>query len=204
MIKLPCSPLELLAVVTGFLNIALAARASMWNWFFGIIMVSSYMLIFFQVKLYADMSLQVFFLVMQFYGIYYWLYGNNSYKPSVTHINSRDIIISSISFLLAFMFIFKVLYLYTDSTTIYLDAFTTSGSLIAQWLMSKKRIEHWWLWIIVNIVSIDMYVQKNLYFTAFLYGVFIILDVYGFLCWLQKLRGITYKTNMKLQLSKSN
>lgn len=175
---------ELLATIAGLLNIYLAARNSMWNWLFGIIAVSLYLVIFFQVKLYADMSLQFIFLLMQFYGIYQWRYGGDQQSYlEIKRAPPKIYWLASINGLFLFSIIAYSLLHYTDSTTVYIDACTTTLSLIAQWMMSRKWLEHWFVWSIVNLISIDMYYYKNLYFTSALYGIYIVLCVMGYRLW---------------------
>lgn len=176
--------LEILAVAFGLMNIYLAARANILNWLFGILTVSLYFIIFFQAKLYADMSLQVVFLILQFYGWYQWLFGSETHSklpikktPFVIYLSATTAI------LFLFGLIAMMLFRYTDSTTVYLDAFITAASLVAQWMMTKKWLEHWFLWMVVDAVSIKMYLLKDLYFTSGLYGIFFLLCVYGYFHW---------------------
>ncbi|OGT36514.1 MAG: hypothetical protein A3F12_02195 [Gammaproteobacteria bacterium RIFCSPHIGHO2_12_FULL_38_14] len=179
---------EMLAVLSGFFNIYLTVIESMWNWLFGMIAVSIYAVIFFHVKLYADMSLQLVFFGLQFYGLYQWHYGGKEKSTCKISKATRSTWSTAI---IAFIFLFSsyiyILKAYTDSTTIIIDAFTTSLSLIAQWMMSKKWVEHWWIWIIVNIISIYMYINKNLYFTSILYGIYFFLCLIGYHLWKKQL-----------------
>ena len=73
----------------------------------------------------------------------------------------------------------------TDSTTVYADATITSLSLVAQWMMSKKYLQHWILWIIIDVISINLYISKSLYLTSFLYSVFMLLCIKGYYQWRQ-------------------
>ncbi len=177
-------PFEIIATITGFLNIYLAARANIWNWFFGIITVSLYAIIFFEVKLYADMGLQLVFFCLQFYGIYQWLYGGAQHHArTVQRANKIILLIAFVATLILFGSIAFILQRYTDSTTVYIDAFTTALSLVAQWMMSKKWLEHWWLWMVVDVISISMYLNKSLYFTSGLYAAYFFLCVVGYVTW---------------------
>lgn len=180
--------LETPATIAGLINVYLAARTNIWNWLFGIITVTLYMLIFYQVKLYADMSLQLIFLTLQFYGWYQWLYGGNNHSELNVRKASLSIyLIATISTLILFGLIAFVLQHYTDSTTVYIDAFTTAMSLVAQWMMSKKWIENWWLWMLVDVISIKMYIFKHLYLTSGLYAVFFIICCMGYVTWRRQL-----------------
>lgn len=176
--------LELCAMLAGIINIYLCARNNIWNWLFGIITVSLYLIIFYQVKLYADMGLQFIFLLLQFYGIQQWLYGGSNRTALVIRHATLKIFSSAfISASILFCTIAFMLKHYTDSTTVYIDSCTTTLSLIAQWMMGRKWIEHWHVWIITNVISIDMYFYKHLYFTSGLYVIFIILCIHGYRIW---------------------
>lgn len=179
--------MELIASLAGLLNVYLAARDSIWNWFFGIITVSLYFIIFFQVKLYADMSLQAIFFCLQFYGLYQWLYGGKEKTELwVTKASYSILIKASLASLGLFVFFVFILTHFTDSTTYYTDAFITSLSLVAQWMLSKRWLENWCLWIIVDIVSIAMYFNKHLFLTSGLYAVFLVIAALGYWHWYKK------------------
>lgn len=180
--------IELVAALAGLINIFLAARNSIWNWLFGIITVSLYLIVFYHAKLYADMCLQFLFLLMQFYGIYQWRYGGD--KKSERHISHAPVrvyFLALINTCILFCIIAHSLHHYTDSSTVYIDAVTAALSLVAQWMMSRKWIEHWLIWLLVNSISVDMYFDKGLYFTAALYGIFIVLCCMGFRFWQKNL-----------------
>jgi nicotinamide mononucleotide transporter len=184
--------LEIIAVLCGVLNIYLAARAHLLNWVFGIATVSLYFIIFFKTKLYADMSLQLIFFVLQFYGWYLWMFGSETHSKIAIQKKSKLIFfycICAASFL--FIPISYILFSYTDSTTIFIDALITALSLVAQWMMSKKWLEHWWLWMIIDIISIKMFLQKELYFTSGLYAVLFFICVYGYLNWQKQMKLVT-------------
>lgn len=180
--------IEMIATLSAFLCTFLAVRTNIWNWFFGILTVSLHFFLFFSVKLYADMSLQLIYLGYQFYGLYQWLY-DNEYKSALTIRCLTPMLLCKLFFINFILFILLVffLYYYTDSTTIYIDSFTTAVSLIAQWLMCKKYLENWWTWMLVNIISVEMYINKHLYFTAFLFAVLFILCIFGYRSWRKKI-----------------
>lgn len=181
--------LEIAAVIAGLLNIYLIGKASCWNWLFGMMTVSLYFIIFKQVGLYADMSLQLVFLFLQFYGLYQWLKkSDHCHVIHISYVPRRLINITIAATLLLFLAICYLLKNYSNSTTIFFDALITSLSLIAQWMMSKKWIEHWYLWISVDVISIYVYLNKNLYLTSGLYATFLLLCIMGLYTWRQTLR----------------
>lgn len=180
--------IETIAFISGIVNIYLLTRCSLWNWFFGILTVSLYAIIFFNIKLYADMSLQAVFLIFQFYGLYQWCYGSKEKKPIAMQMLrlSTGLTLAIVAIIL-FVIISFILKHNTDSTTVYADAMITALSLIAQWMMSKKYIQHWILWIIIDVISINLYISKSLYLTSFLYLVFMLLCFKGYYQWRQTL-----------------
>jgi nicotinamide mononucleotide transporter len=178
--------IEVPATLTAFLNIYLAARANIWNWLFGIFAVVLYGIIFYQTRLYGDMTLQAVYLLFQFYGWYEWKFGGiqASQLPITQMPKSQYFILSVVLFLLFGIFYFLLSH-YTNSNTPIIDAFTTALSLIAQWMMCRKWIENWWLWILLDVSSLYMYTYKHLYLTTALYAVFIFLCCIGYREWKQ-------------------
>lgn len=178
--------IETIAFTSGIVNIYLLTRCSLWNWFFGILTVSLYAIIFFNIKLYADMSLQGVFLFFQFYGLYQWRYGSKESKPiAMQMLNLSTYSWLTVAAIILFAVISFILKHNTDSTTVYADATITSLSLVAQWMMSKKYLQHWILWIIIDVISINLYISKSLYLTSFLYSVFMLLCIKGYYQWRQ-------------------
>jgi nicotinamide mononucleotide transporter len=176
--------IEAIAFISGILNIYLLTRCSLWNWLFGVITVLLYAIIFFSTKLYADMGLQGVFLVFQFYGLYQWCYGSRERKPlTIQAMNESTYFSFGIVAIILFVCISFILKYNTDSTTIYVDAAVTAFSLIAQWMMSKKYLQHWILWIFIDLLSICLYINKELYLTAVLYSIFMLLCVKGYFQW---------------------
>lgn len=176
--------IETIAFISGIINCYLLTRCSLWNWFFGILTVSLYAIIFFNIKLYADMSLQGIFLFFQFYGLYQWCYGSKENKPIAMQLLRLSTCLTlAIVAIILFVAISFILKHNTDSTTVYADAMITALSLIAQWMMSKKYLQHWILWIIIDVISINLYISKSLYLTSLLYLVFMVLCLKGYHQW---------------------
>ena len=176
--------LEIGVTLSGLLNLYLAARSNIWNWLFGIITVCLYLVIYYRVKLYADMSLQLIFLALQFNGLYTWLFGGNDSGKRLTTLTphyARYLIVGSIPALY-----FAIAYLlshYTDSTTIAIDAFTTSLSLVAQWMFNKKWLENWLLWALTMAIATYMCLVKHLYLVSALNATFFIIDIIAYFNW---------------------
>ncbi|MCX7124408.1 MAG: nicotinamide riboside transporter PnuC [Gammaproteobacteria bacterium] len=180
--------IEIPATIAAFFNIYLAARNSIWNWVLGLVAVTLYAVVFYEAKLYGDMCLQGVYFIFQFYGWYEWMHGGkNSGELSVTRLPKSLYLISGLALLVLYGIFVYLLSHDTNSTTPIIDAFTTSLSLIAQWMMCRRYLENWLLWIGLDAISIYMYWYKNLYLTAGLYGVFFVLCCMGYQVWMRSL-----------------
>ena len=176
--------LELVAVVTGFACVWLAARESIWNFPVAIVSCLLYVFVFSQTRLYADCGLQFFFIALSGYGWYEWLYGGRGDSAlAVTHTSSREWLVSA-GFVLFFTLGFGYYLRHsTDAALPYVDSFTTAGSLVAQYLLTRKRLENWLLWLLVDLVYVPLYWYKNLYFSSLLFALYLALAAYGYWEW---------------------
>lgn len=178
--------LEHVAVAFGLGNIYLTVRQNIWCWPVGVVMVSLYIYIFFDAKLYSDAGLNVFFLVMQFYGWYQWTRGPVVHATSlsaVTRLSRRGWLWTAVGVTAWTAIAGTALRRYTDAAAPYPDSFTTVLSVIAQFLLTRKILENWTLWIVADIIYIGVYSYKALYWTAALYVVFLVLCVKGYREW---------------------
>jgi nicotinamide mononucleotide transporter len=178
--------LEKVAVAFGLANIYLTVRQNIWCWPVGVVMVSLYMYIFFVAKLYSDAALQVFFLVMQFYGWYHWTRGPVDHSRSlsaITRLSAKNWAWTIAAAAGGTAVLGTVMGRFTDAAVPYPDAFTTSLSVLAQFLLTRKVLENWILWIVADVVYIGIYTTKGLYWTAGLYTVFLALCVQGYREW---------------------
>jgi nicotinamide mononucleotide transporter len=178
---------ELSAAALGFVAIFLQIRQNVWYWLVSIIMVSMYIYIYIDAKLYADMSLQVYYLVISFYGWYLWLFGKsvNHHKTAISVSLSSGKLKSILgaTALVLFFVIAWILVQFTNSDLPYWDSFTTSLSFVATWMLARKKLENWLIWIVVDAVSVGIYIYKELYPTAVLFLFLTVLAYVGYLRW---------------------
>lgn len=176
--------MEVIAVLCGLLCVGLTIRQSIWCWPTGLIQVTLYILIFYKVKLYSDLILHIVYVFLQLYGWRHWLRGGeNQSSLSVSRLGARRFIgWVMISLLGTAAWGFGMASL-TDAAVPYWDAFTTVASLIAQWLMARKRLESWIFWMAVDVVAIGVYFHKSLFLTTGLYAVFLVMAAMGFIAW---------------------
>ncbi len=185
--------LEIPAVIFGIINIYLAARANIWNFLFGFLMCSIYFVLNWRVNIYADMTLQLIFVGFQAYGWYQWRYGGTQHKGREISYAGMPLVIIAILIAGAIFALYAyVLRDYTNSTLIPLDTGATALSIVAQWMMAKKWVENWWLWMIVDVISVAMYLMKGLYLTAGLYSLLFIIAIFGWVYWRRYLRMPRY------------
>ncbi len=178
------SPLELFAALLGAISVWLSVRQNIWSWPTAIVNVVLYALVFYDAKLYADMGLQVIYAVLSIYGWYEWLYGGAG--RTVLHVSRTGPRLGALLALIAAIgsgVLGVFLHHATDAALPFMDSFLSSTSLVAQWMMTKKLLENWLVWIAVDVLYVGMFIFKGLYLTAGLYAVFLALAVKGYVDW---------------------
>jgi nicotinamide mononucleotide transporter len=189
--------IELFGVVTGLWCVWLTVKEKVLSWPIGIVNILFFMVMFYQVKLYADLLLQVIFLVLSFYGWYYWVHPKPGKKTvPVTIMSFRYRAASVLSFAAGTAVMGYLLSTYTDASVPYWDSSTTVMSIIAQWLMSEKRLECWVLWITADVIDTGIYYYKGLYLTSGLYLVFLFLATAGLLQWRKSWRNSSRESSL--------
>ncbi len=182
------SGLEIAATIFGLINVYLIVRRNIWNFPFGLVMVVLYAKIFYDYKLYSDSLLQLYYIVVQLYGWWYWLRGR---RPDglidVETLDRRGRLIAG-AVIVAGAAALGWGMSNTDASVPYWDATTTVMSLVAMVLLSRRKLENWVLWIAVDVLSIGIYSYKELYLTAGLYAVFLCLASWGLVEWLRAWR----------------
>jgi len=178
------NPVEIVAAVFGVVSVFLSVRQNIWSWPTAIVNVGLYIFVFYEAKLYSDTGLQVIYVVLNVYGWYHWLYGGkNRTELPVTRTRGRvgAVLVGLVA--LGTLLIGTLLARNTDAALPWVDSMTTSTSLVAQWMMTRKLLENWLVWVAVDVVYIAMYLNKALYVTAALYLVFLILSAMGYFQW---------------------
>lgn len=182
------SPLELIAATLGVIAVWLTVKQNIWCWPVGLVMVLMYSWIFFDVKLYSDMLLQVVYAVLQLYGWWQWSRGGNQQGGPhngrvVSRLSVRDLVVSVLIGALASVLLGYVMATHTDAASPWLDAALTAFSLVAQVWMAQKRLECWPLWVVLDVIFVGLFISKGLYLTAGLYAVFTLLALHGWQSW---------------------
>lgn len=182
------SLLEWIATLAGFICVYLLIKGNIWCFAFGFVQVSIYSFIFYEVKLYSDMALHIFYIGFQIYG---WLIWKDSQSADghviVERGSAKAYLLWAIAILISTLTLGTFMSQNTDASFAYPDAFTTCASLVAQWLLSHKKLFNWTVWIIVDCVAIAIYWQKGLYPTSALYACFLIMAIIGQWQWYKQL-----------------
>ncbi len=178
------APLEWLASALGLANIIFIVRRSVWNYPFALAMVTLYGFIFWDAKLYSDAGLQVFFFVVNLYGWRAW--SRNAVQQGEIVVDRLGTVgrigwmFGSIAAIAAWG---SFMAARTDASYPYWDASVAMLSVTAQILMTRRYVENWHWWIVVNLISIPLYWSKGLYATMVLYCVFLVLAIIGLMEW---------------------
>jgi len=180
--------LEALGFVTGALCVWLTVRENIWNFPLGLVNVAAFAVVFLRAELYADAGLQLVYFVLGILGWYFWLSGGEQASTlDVRRASPLELLATSAAGIGMTFLLWELLSQYGSSASFW-DALTTSLSLCAQWLLTRKRVENWWFWIVVDVIYVPLYLYKELYLTAILYAVFLCMATLGLLRWQSVLR----------------
>jgi len=181
--------IEIFGFITGAACVALLVRQNLWNWPLGIANNLVFIVLFYRTGLYADVGLQGFYIAISLYGWWSWLHGGRDHgvlivarvKPVVGALLALGVVGTT-------GFLTWLLRRYTNSTVPVLDSLITALSLAAQFMMTRKWIENWLVWLTANCLSVGLLIYKGLYVTSALYLVYQVLCVMGLLAWRRALK----------------
>ena len=185
--------LDFLGTALGLLYLILEIHENHWMWVVGSIMPLIYIFVLFDKGLYADCGMEVYYFLAGIYGLLYWLRHRTgqgaTQRPlpiSVTPTRLRLplLLLALILWVLLALFLLHA----TDSTVPWLDALTTALSIIGLWMLSRKYIEQWWVWFIVDAISVGLYLYKGIYGRALLYTIYTLMVYFGYRQWQRRMR----------------
>ena len=185
---IPFSLTEDLGFITGALTVWLTVVENVWNFPIGIANEVFFFILFLQARLFADMGLQVVYIILSIQGWYLWLRGGTGRTTlRVSSISLKELLILAVISIAATYGM--TLYLQSiQDTAPFLDALTTVLSLAAQYMLNKKFVENWYVWIIADLIYIPLYAYKQLYLTSVVYVIFLVMCFLGLRAWLQSRR----------------
>ena len=175
---------ELLGFITGVLNVYLVTRENIWSWPLGVLNAGFYIVVFARSGLYSDTGLQVVYLVLSFYGWWHWLRGDPAqHEVLVTRTGTRHAAILAVIAVALWGLVFSITSRIPGTKLPLLDAALAVSSLIAQWMMTRKLLENWALWIALDVIYVGVFIMRGLRLTAILYAVFLLLAILGHIEW---------------------
>ncbi len=190
--------LELTGVISGLLCVWLLIKEHVLTFPIGMLYASVTVIVVARALLYADVVLNLYYVVMNAYGWYYWVYGGKQLRASQGELLPQRLARSTLIRLLGITFIGSVVMgfyfaRYTQAEMVYFDSLTTVASFVAMWMSARKLLSSWVAWFVIDVVQIGLYTVKGmdansgLFLYAGLYGVYLLMAVYGWLQWRQRM-----------------
>ena len=183
--------LELTAIFFGLLSVWFAKKDNIWVFPTGIINTTIYVYLLWKWSLLGDMMINFYYVIMSIYGWYHWTRKkDNVVEYPISRMTLSEKKWSIIIFVLTILFVVTVYTIFDKFThwTSYADTFVTGIFFVGMWLMAKRKIENWILWIVGDVISIPMYFAKGYTFTGIQYLIFTIIAIYGYLEWKRTLQ----------------
>lgn len=182
-------PLDIIGTGIGLVYLYLEYKANKYLWITGIIMPAIYIFAYYRHGLYADMGINIYYLLAAVYGWLVWTYGHKRNQREdkempITHFRPKLILPSILVFTVLFLFIAWLLINFTNSNVPWCDSFVTACSIIGMWALARKYLEQWLIWILVDVICCGLYWYKGLPFTSVLYGLYSIIAIVGYFHWI--------------------
>jgi len=184
---------EVFAVLLGVAYLLLAVRESLWCWYAAFVSTAIFLYLFWNVNLLMESALQVYYLIMAVYGWWQWRRGatENQQFPGGLSISSwslRSHLLAIGAVLLTSVISAALLGKFTNAALPLLDSFTTWGSILTTWMVTRKILENWLYWLVIDSVSIYLYLDRGLYLTAILFMAYLVIALFGYRKWLRHYR----------------
>ncbi|MDD4820528.1 MAG: nicotinamide riboside transporter PnuC [Flavobacteriales bacterium] len=180
--------LEALAAVFGILSVWFAKKNNIWVYPTGIISTATYVFLLVSWGVYGDAVINVYYTVMSVYGWWVWANvrkGDDEDSLSITRLSHKGWSFTLVFTVINFAIFYFILSRYTDSTVPMLDAITTALAFAAMYLMARKKVENWAMWIACDVISVGLYIYKGYGVTALQYLVFLVLAVFAHFAWVK-------------------
>lgn len=181
--------IEVFGFVTGALSVWLAVKENVWNWPFAVANAVFFFVLFLEHRLYGDMALQVVFFGLAVLGWYRWLRGGEHHSRLTVSTITPRVTAGTAVFIVAATAVMTVYLRRVNDAAPFLDALTTVLSLAGQYLLTKKILENWYVWIAADVLYIGLYLQRGLYLTTVLYVIFLGMCLAGVIEWRRALRS---------------
>ncbi len=187
--------LEIVGFVVGVIYLWLEYRASIYLWIASIVMPTIYLVVYYDAGLYADTVINIYYLIIALYGWAAWKWGfsfrrkeqNQPHEQpqelKISHMTARGWIAMAALYVVMQLAITAALIYLTDSDVAWFNGLTSALSIVGMYMLARKYVEQWWVWLVVDILSAGLYLYKGLYFTAVLYAAYAVIAVFGYMKW---------------------
>lgn len=180
--------LDITTTILGLAYILLEYKASVWMWVVGFFMQTLGIVLYYQKGLYADCGMEFYYLAMTVYGFIVWSrHSSKKQDLPIRHMPPKTALIWLGLAAIIWLAIYLILTNLTNSKVPVLDAFTTALSIVGIWALARKYLEQWFVWIVVDIVTCGLYFYKDIPFKASLYGIYVIIAIFGYFNWKKSL-----------------
>ena len=186
--------LDLFTTILGLIYIWLEYRASIWLWLFGIVMPLLDIWLYWSHGLYGDAGMACYYTLAAVYGFLVWKFKKTrkTHQPlPIIHMPHRLYLPVVVAFFAAWGVTYYILITFTNSTVPVLDSFTNALSFVGLWALARKYLEQWFFWMVVDMVCTILYIQKGIPFKAILYGLYVVIAVFGYRKWKQMTKIVT-------------
>ncbi len=196
---------EIVAVALAIAYLLLAMKESLWCWYAAFVSTAIFTMLFWDASLLMESGLQIYYLAMAVYGWYQWRSKRESDHGLQIHRWSKNRHLMVIASVVALSFISgNLLANHTDAAWPYVDSFTTWGSVVTTYMVTRKVLENWLYWLVIDSISIVLYWDRGLYLTALLFVVYLVICVFGYLQWRQHYHSQTEKRHSSLVSASAN
>lgn len=177
------SVLEIIAVMLALAYVLLAMQQNRLCWIAAFVSALLYLVIFAEVKLYMEAGLQIIYAIMAVVGWVFWGQNNSTDALPVTTRPLRFHLVALLFIVIGTWGSGSLLYAYTDAARPFIDAGTTVSAIVCTWMVTRKILENWLYWIVINAVSVWLFTDRGLSLTSGLFALYIVLSIAGYLSW---------------------
>lgn len=182
--------LQIVGTTLGLIYLWLEYKANIWVWVIGAIMPMVHGVLYLTSGIYADAAMQLYYVAAGIYGLVVWKrHPKDSSSGRIKHTPLRWILPLVAIYVVLHVAIYFVLTDFTDSRVPFFDSMSTALSIVAMWMLSRKLVEQWLVWLVVDMISVGLYLYKGIPLTAGLYALYCVLAIVGYVRWLRICRG---------------
>lgn len=177
--------LQIVGTLLGLLYLWLEYKANIWVWIVGAIMPMVHGMLYLSSGIYADAAMQLYYVAAGIYGLCVWLRGSKreEKRVDIQFTPKKWIFTLVLAYLVLHVALYFMLSEFTDSRVPFFDSMSTAMSIVAMWMLSRKLVEQWLVWLVVDMISVGLYLYKGIPITAMLYTLYCALAVAGYMRW---------------------